>query len=158
VLTKDSLRIQEAKADEEVGIDDPVKLPDGSFIYSRSFLQNASHTEIPKGGLPYLTDGEVSSEDGVEEYKKLLKWLQKNDIVPILLMTPYHHNVWKHPDSPNVYAMKKTEVVVLKMAKELGIKVIGSYKPEIFGCKEDEFYDFMHAKAVCLARLEEQNF
>ena len=62
------------------------------------------------------------------------------------------------PNSLNVYAMKKTEAVVLRMAKELGIKVIGSYKPEVFGCKSDEFYDFMHAKAACLSRLGERNF
>ena len=158
ILTKGPFKIQEVKAVEEVGIDDPVKLPDGSLIYSSSYLRNASHTDIPEGGSPYGTDGEVSSKEGIREYKKFLTWLQKNDVVPILLMTPYHPNVWRDPDSLNVYAMKKTEAVVLQMAKELGIKVIGSYKPEIFGCNSDEFYDFMHAKAACLARLGERNF
>ena len=45
----------------------------------------------------------------------------------------------------------------LKLGKELGIKVVGSYRPGMFGCKVDEFYDHMHPKAVCLSRLKVQN-
>ncbi len=57
-----------------------------------------------------------------------------------------------------IIPMEKTEAIVLEIGKELGIKIIGSYKPEIFGCKEEEFFDFHHPKAVCLARLGERNF
>lgn len=34
-----------------------------------------------------------------------------------------------------IIPMEKTEAIVLEIGKELGIKIIGSYKPEIFGCK-----------------------
>ena len=95
ILMKGPFEIQEVNAFEEVGIDDPVKLPDGSHIYSSSFLRNVTQ-DIPEG-RPYGTDGEVSSKEGIREYKKFLKWLQKNDLVPILLMTPYHPNVWRRP-------------------------------------------------------------
>jgi hypothetical protein len=156
LLKKGPLRIEEVESQEEVGLEDATKLPDGSHIYSAKYIDDANRSIIPLGGKPYKTDVETSTERGVEEYKQFLSWVLSSNHEPILLMTPYHHNVWKQADSPNVVAMQKTEAIVLKIADELELRVFGSYDPEMFGCKEDEFYDFMHPKAACLSRLKQR--
>jgi hypothetical protein len=165
LLVKGALKITHAdKTREEVGGEDPIKLPDGSHIYSSGFISQVKNSTISVGGNPYLTDKIVSTERGVREYRELLMWLLKHNITPVLLMTPYHHNVWKSPESPwedlnnpNVLAMTKTEKIVLKLGKELGVRVVGSYRPKMFGCQVDEFYDFMHPKAACLSRMKAQS-
>ena len=149
--------IQEVIVEEEVGISNPVMLPDGSHIYSSDYIKKARNSPIPIGGSEYKTAGIVSSERGVKEYLDLLRWLVSKQYTPVILMTPYHHNVWKAHNSKNVVAMQKTEAIILSIGKELGIEVIGSYRPEMFGCREDEFYDFMHTKASCLAKLQSRS-
>lgn len=156
-MTHGPLQIQKGVVKEEIGIPDPVKLPDGSLIYSSNYIENSKKSSIPIGGSNYKTIRDVSTERGVKEYKALLRWLIDRQHTPVVMMTPYHHNVWKAPDSKNVLAMQKTEEIILSVGKELGIEVIGSYQPEMFGCTEDEFYDFMHPKASCLAKLQPQS-
>jgi len=141
---------------EEVGSEDPIKLPDGSHIYSSSFISNSKNNTNPDGRITYKTS-KVITERGVREYRELLMWLLKQNITPVLLMTPYHHNVWKRPMSRPMLEMTKTEKIVLKLGKELGVKVVGSYRPGMFGCQVDEFYDGMHAKSTCLSRLKVQS-
>ena len=81
------------------------------------------------------------------------QWIISSVFEPILLMTPYHENVFKAPKSLNAIAIKATEPIVLNLAHELKIKVIGTYDPKMLGCLSNEFYDFMHPTAECLAKL-----
>ena len=53
--------------------------------------------------------------------------------------------------------MIKTEKIVLKLGKELGVKVVGPYRPGMFGCQLDEFYDGMHPKVAYLSLLKAQS-
>ena len=138
-----------------MGSEDPIKLPDGSIICSSSY-NNGSNNSI-SDRVKYKTVRVISTERGVREYRDLLIWLLKHNITPVLLMTPYHHNIWKRPESGLVRMMTKTEKIVLKLGKELGVKVVGSYRPGMFGCQVDEFYDGMHAKSTCLSRLKVQS-
>lgn len=136
-----------------VGWDYSVQLKDGSHVYSAKYIVEASQNIIPLGGSTYLTDGELNQKVAIDTYRALLQWVRSQNVEPILLLTPYHENVWKSPDSPNTVALRGAEPVVINLAHELDVKLIGSYDPRITGCQSNEFYDFMHPTAACLSRL-----
>ena len=51
-------------------------------------------------------------------------------------------------------ALKLVEQKVHQIAKSVEVLVIGTYNPHAIGCNADEFFDEMHPKATCLAKLE----
>ena len=69
-------------------------------------------------------------------------------------MIPSHPAVWNFDEQPVVTAMKIVEPKVHEIAKSLEIQVIGSFNPKKIGCTEEEFYDEMHPKDLCLSKLE----
>ena len=139
--------------DPSIGGDYPIRLQDNSLVYSAKYISNAIGTQVPLGGTTYATDGALNQPAAINAYRDLLLWIKSNGVEPILLMTPYHENVLKAPKSLNAIAIKVTEPIVLNLAHELKIKVIGTYDPKMFGCLSNEFYDFMHPTAECLAKL-----
>jgi hypothetical protein len=141
------------KIDPAIGGSAPIRLKDGSHVYSAEYIANSKSTQIPLGGSTYKTDGILNTRNAIADYRKLLLFLKQRGVEPILMLTPYHENVWKAPTSPNVRAMTATDSIVRELARELGVKIIGSYDPHVIGCHKDEFYDFMHPKAECLAKI-----
>ena len=139
--------------DPSVGSDYPIRLRDNSYVYSAKYISEAMGSHIPLGGTTYSTDGVLNQLEAINAYRDLLLWIKSKGVEPILLMTPYHENVLKAPKSLNAIAIKATEPIVLNLARELDLKVIGSYEPKVFGCLGVEFYDFMHPTAGCLEKL-----
>ncbi len=136
-----------------VGGDHPIQLKDGSHVYSAKYIVDASRIRVPLGGTPYGISGAQNQTHAIDAYRALLLWAKSLGVEPILLLTPYHENVWKLPDSPTAAALRATEPIVAKLASDLNLKLIGSYDPHQVGCRSEEFYDFMHPTADCLARL-----
>lgn len=139
--------------DERLGGKESVFFQDGSLQYSAKFLASAKTTPIPLGGVKYATDGILNDRVAIDEYISLLQWVKNQGVEPILLLTPYHQNVWKAPESPNARALIATEPVVRQIARKLDLKVMGTYNPDTAGCLDTEFLDFMHANTDCLAKL-----
>jgi hypothetical protein len=129
-------------------------LRDGSLLYSGSYIEQAKGKPIALGGELYGTDGILNDPGAINAYRALLLWIKSKGVEPILLLTPYHQNVWKAANSKNTLALKATEPIVLQIASDLGIAVLGSYNPEAVGCLSTEFFDFMHPTADCLSKLE----
>ena len=142
------------RVDQEAGGVSTIMLPDGSRVYSSEFIARSREQSIPVGGDPYKTKGTLNQPKAIALYKRLLIWLQNNGVKPILLMTPYHPNVWKLDSSPNVVAMVPTEKIVIEIGSELGIPVVGSYRPDGVNCEPEEFFDFMHPTDKCVAKLK----
>jgi hypothetical protein len=140
--------------DPAIGGPVPARLNDGSHVYSAKYIADSRKASIPIGGLPYKTEGVLNQKEAISLFRDALTWLRKKGIEPILVLTPYHQNVWSDPDSPNVIAMRQTERIVEQLAKEQGVKLYGSYNPKSSGCLPGEFYDFMHPDANCLARID----
>jgi hypothetical protein len=141
--------------DEFKGGKYPILFKDGSLLYSEKYITSAKKKPIPFGGVTYATSGVLNDPSAIKAYKSMLLWIQARGVEPILLMTPYHQNVWKSGDSYNTRALVATEPIVRKLGSELGLKVIGTYDPDIMGCPTTEFYDFMHASTACLAKLQQ---
>lgn len=139
--------------EEDVGSKSAITLPDGSHVYSAEFIKSAKTANVPAGGGIYKTDGMINDLGAVDLYRRLTMWARSQGVIPVFLMTPYHQNVWSLDDSPNVKAMVPTEEIVRRMASELNVPVVGSFRPDVLGCGPDEFYDFMHPMASCVARF-----
>jgi len=144
------LFINEApKFNHAVGIDAPVFLPDRSIIYSNTYIADSNASRIPVGGTKYKIRPEPVpnySEVAIALFSKLVRKLNKAGINTVILMTPYHHNVWADMNSVTTKALLEVEPRIRKIGRDLGIKVLGSYNPDVIGCTPDEFNDFMHAK------------
>jgi hypothetical protein len=139
--------------DEKAGGPHPALMPDGSLVYSAKYIAAAAKLPVPLGGTTYMTDGRLNEQHAIDAYRSLLRWIKSKGVEPILLMVPYHENVWKSPNSATTLALKRVEPIVYGLGKELGIRTIGSYRPEAIGCEAAEFYDFMHPTMDCLTRL-----
>mgnify|MGYP000700479863 CR=1 FL=1 len=136
----------------------PLFLPDGSLVYSSSFISESLKNNAGITDSIYKTDGEINQENAVSDYKILIIWLIKNHIQPVLLMTPYHPSSWKNKDSSNHKAFHATSKIVHQLANEFHLQVIGSYQPILAGCMPTEFYDFMHPTRTCINKLNLRNY
>lgn len=141
------------KVDPAVGGEYPVRLRDGSYLYSAKYISAASRSTIQPGGDAYKTDKILNQPEAIEAYRALLLWIKSQGVEPILLLTPYHENVWKSSKTPDTMALCATEPIVKTLAHELNVKLVGSYDPQVVGCLGNEFYDFMHPTADCLTKL-----
>ena len=139
--------------DEDEGGKFPIVLQDGSTVYSSEYIASAKAAKVPIGGTDYKTTGVVNDLRAVAAYRGLIKWVKSQGVQPVLLMTPYHQNVWLLDASPNVKAMIPTEKIVREIGLDLAVPVVGSYRPDVVNCASDAFYDFMHPTASCLAKM-----
>ena len=144
------------KFNHSLGLDFPVTLPDGSHMYSNKYIHKTAKTiKTISGFHSYKIEKErYYQEHAIELFTKLVKYLKNNNINVIFLLTPYHDKVWSIKGQPVVKAMKVIEKKVHALAKSLKVTVIGSYNSEVLGCNSAEFYDEMHPKSSCLAKLQ----
>lgn len=157
---KSAIEIKQAPIfNHSKGFDTPVFLPDGSHIYSKAHISNSVPLNIPVGGSSYkIKPGPQFSEHAISLFEKLITRLHQEGINTILVMTPYHHNVWADSKSITVNALMEVEPRIRKLGRKLNITVLGSYNPDAVGCKPDEFFDFMHAKDSCLSKIDRITF
>lgn len=156
LLEHGELQITEPPSfDHKKGLTVPVKLSDGSHIYSQSYIEGAEKGVTLAQGVShtYKVVREVSSIRGVSDYRHLMGWTKKSGATPAILLTPYHPFAWVKKGTRIHDAMVKTEDVIHGIANQLGVQVYGSYDPRKVGCKEFEFYDVMHAKDACLEKI-----
>jgi len=138
----------------EMGTDFPVFLPDASLIYSREYITKKKVAIVPIGGTNYyIKQGKQFSEQALKTMGQLVNKYRDYEINPIFVLTPYHPNVWVDEESRTTLALIEVERRLKDFAKNLGVKVLGSYNPKVVGCKEEEFYDEMHAKDFCLSKI-----
>ena len=151
---KKELKINEAPVFEHsIGLDTLVMLADGSIISRSKSITNSKTTRIPVGGTVYkIRPGSVYSEVAIALFTKLVRKLNESGINTVILMTPYHHNVWLN-NNPTKKVLLEVEARIRKLGSVLGIDVLGSYNPEKNGCSPDEFFDHMHAKDSCLSKI-----
>jgi hypothetical protein len=150
------------KVDVLIGTESAVRLPDGSLVYPSAYINMARETPIPKDYFYYKN--RVGSRSGmlvsnpyfIDIYDRILSYILESGVVPIVILTPYHENLWKFNDSNIVMAMSKNEEIIRQLGKKLGVSVIGSYNPKNLGCESNEFYDFQHPTRECLSRIKRE--
>jgi hypothetical protein len=147
---------QAPKFNHNIGLKLPVKLPDGSLIYSAEYIAKAKKSiKNISGKESYkIVSNHYYQDNAIIAFEKLIQHLIKSKIKVVFVLTPYHQRVWSNKDQPIITAFRITEGKVHDIAKKYKIQVIGSYNPKKTECLESEFYDHSHAKYKCLAKLE----
>ncbi|MBK6637156.1 MAG: hypothetical protein IPG34_05410 [Rhodocyclaceae bacterium] len=151
--TKTPSIVPAINVDEDFGGETSIVLPDGSLIYSAKYVSEAKQRVFPVDAAAYKVDGLTNDSRAVRLYQRLIMYAKATRVRVVLMMSPYHHNAWLLKGAANVKAMEATEAIVRKMGNETGVAVIGSFRPELAGCRPEEFYDLMHPMATCMARL-----
>ena len=102
--------------------------------------------------LNYAMSRFEHDEKAEKELSLLVNYLKKNGLDVSLVLSPYH---------PDLYFLMKTKKQIFleiekrfrQFSKEHNIEIIGSYDPAQIGCDEYEFYDGMHPKPSCMAKV-----
>ena len=151
---------QVPKFDLNIGLERAVLLPDGSFIYPKKYIKQ-SQESIKSGLVNYriaaisddkIKAGEWYQKEAINLFTDLIIYLKRKFNV-IFVLVPYNPKVWEIENQKSVVAMKKIEDKTRKIARLLGVKVIGSFNPKKIGCSKKEFFDNNHPKDECLKKI-----
>lgn len=139
----------------QLGYKNAVTLPDGSHVYSKKqileFKNKNPHIKI--GGGNYKISGRAYDHLALQYLAKIIQVYQKNGVEVNFILTPYHPNVFKKGNIKPVKHFRIVESVIKKFGQKNNLKVYGSFFPYNFGCKNKEFFDYMHATNECLSRI-----
>ena len=132
-----------------------VTLPDGGHVNSSKYVAEAARKKHPLDAQKYkIIEGEWFDNNAIDLFSRIVLSLKKYNFEVIILITPYHPNIW-HKSSGEV-SRKAMHLVFERLSAlthQLDIKLLGSYQPQVVGCDSDEFFDFMHARSTCLNKI-----
>lgn len=127
------------------------KSRDGSHIYGLGSISKDYEPDIQD--LSYAEmDNFSPSEVGKNQLIDFITYLQGLDLSVSLLMSPYHTDLYESIRDTN-HGIIIAEHMILETGLKTGAEVIGSYDPSLSGCKSSEFYDGMHPKSECMAKV-----
>jgi hypothetical protein len=134
--------------------DKEILLFDGSRIRPKKSQKN--NIDINSGNHNYKIIKKIWFDNNAINFLlKYIEYLKEQGIEPILLMTPYHPDVWKAETEVVVTAMKIIEPKVIEIGKLKKLLVLGSFNPSKVGCKKNEFHDEMHPNKACASKFED---
>jgi hypothetical protein len=142
--------------DHQIGLEDPVLLPDGSLIYSEGDANRPSkiigiHT---LGDVFSISGSQWVNEKAVELFIRLVNHLQQLKFKIIFVLVPYSPAVWDIAKQSGTTEINVVESKVHEIAKLTGIQVIGSYNPSRIECTADDFFNAAHPKPTCVTKIE----
>ena len=139
----------------ETGYIEAVTLPDGSHVYSEDFIKDAKKRIFEKmEDHNYKLYGEAYHPSAVSFFTEIIELLRKNNIKVELIMTPYAPKVFAKGETKEVAYLEIVDSVVKDFSERNNVKVYGSFFPVVIGCKDYEFYDYMHPTNKCLNRID----
>lgn len=139
--------------DYDIGLHFPVTLNDGSHVYDKEYIEHNATTKEYIGIENYKLSGQYYDTETVNVFEKLVLHLQKAGIRIFILLTPYHHSIFKEENIKNYLYLTRMEEMLGNVAQKNNIAVFGSYNPQNIGCHENEFFDEMHPKMSCLNKI-----
>lgn len=143
----------EAIPAKEAGEKDAIFFPSGRFEYARNFLAKTPPAPAAVGDGGYKI-GPIAIEPAIAaEFETALRTLLDRGMTVALLLTPYHPFVMPCTGRNVCETLSKVETDVRKMAKRLGIPLMGSYDPRPLGLGPADYLDQMHIAKHALARL-----
>lgn len=140
----------------------PVKRRDGSFKYPQASEQATAaqvaerlKVELGRRGGLYLAEGIDRVDPAkVEAFEALLGYLRGRGSRVVLLLSPFHPLVSSAPKHARDWAkVRRIEDLIRAIAARNGIEVRGSFSAAQAGCGAEEFYDDVHPRHSCIARI-----
>jgi peptidoglycan/LPS O-acetylase OafA/YrhL len=115
--------------------------------------KNEKKLKIKGRVIKYSMDPYEFSYEKYDLYKKFIYYLKtKYNIEIILFLTPYYETSYNLSIKDNefyIYAEDKFKL----LAKQLKIKILGSFDPSINKCKKNEFHDDYHPNRKCISKI-----
>ena len=138
-----------------------IKLADGSFSYDKASREQ-SPVQTIQAATEYAWTNPVYSlgafkeldPDIQETLERFIDLLKKSGVDVILFLVPYHPGAYKILMQREEYGniLPAAEAYFRDLAQRKGLRLVGSYNPHGW-CAPEEFYDGMHPRKTCVARL-----
>jgi peptidoglycan/LPS O-acetylase OafA/YrhL len=128
-------------------------LKDGRRVYNTIYA-NKSSDEITRGlsvFLNYSMSNFEFSKNSQHVLELIFATSRKNSKI-VLVLVPYHPNLYSLMKNKN-HKVIQMEAFFKEISAKHSVEIIGSYDPDAVGCKESEFFDGLHPKDTCMARL-----
>ena len=127
---------------------------DGRHIYDEKYasLSTESIKKRLDGTLDYSMKYFEYDLISYDRYAALVVWLKNYGFTVSLVLSPYHPEVYDRMKSDRPIFLE-VETKFRRLGEEFGINVLGSYDPSKVGCNANDFYDGMHPKEGCMAKV-----
>jgi hypothetical protein len=138
-----------------VDVDDTVREPDGSLHFPAS-TRLATMAEVGSRGLGDIIYSDFNSLSHTELFEDLLHYLIAHGVRVVLLLPPYHPDVYRASQKDPKYRMTlEVERYLRETARANNITVIGSFDPGKYGFTAEDFVDEIHGHETVMRRLFE---
>jgi hypothetical protein len=136
------------------------ELPDGSIRYGGAY-GSRNDAEVRASaifdGRQLVTEslrGPGIAPSALDDFEKLVKHIRSLDKDVIFALIPFHPDTYRYvKDQSGFNFLGNLEVEYRELAKRLDVKVLGGYDPSSLGCQRYEFFDGIHPKEGCIARI-----
>jgi len=149
--------------DETAG-DYRIKLHDGSLSWPTQMLVAKTDEQIGRAATQMLSENRKDYEFHLDNARmdimdKLIGYLQKKGVDVVIFLPPYPEETYKQfLLNPKMRSVFDAEVYFRSLAHKYHLKVAGSYNPLMYGFKDADFLDGIHARKEALGRLfKEEN-
>lgn len=160
VETESGAVLSAVPKDKLYELDAEIRRADGSVIYSLSY-RNRSQEEIDADalfqttGMAFLENYPAPDAERLAIFEAWLQYMQKKDINVIFFLAPYPPIEYDHvlENAERYGGLLGTEEAVRALGKRYDIPVYGSYDPYAIPATNADFYDGLHPRAECVARI-----
>ena len=129
---------------------------DGELIYAADYAMMSDerrNSTLPRFAK-YKMQNYAHSHDRQQLFEQLLAHLTMRGVEVTLLLSPYHpgsYEIIVENDLEHLNA----EARFRDLAERMGITVLGGYDSRVVGCATSEFYDGIHPRPSCMAKVLE---
>lgn len=121
----------------------------------RQYIVGETSSELASA----ITPNSYLDAEQVDNFKKLIEYLQEKDIEIKFFLHPFSPLVWDYMmESGHFPIVEELDTFIHDYAEEKGISIIGSYDPYKVGCGNDDFQDKRHMKAESLYKYFDFTF
>jgi len=125
-------------------------LRDGKRVYDSKYQNQKKQEEIIRYSFMDNYEFSAAQFNNYDNFLYYLKNYHKKEV--ILVLSPYYGPSFE-------LTLKKIPIYLeiekkfINLATKNKIKILGSYDPKLVNCRDNEFYDSMHPKDVCIKKL-----
>lgn len=137
----------------EIESEKNIRYIDGSIEYGQEEREksveavNDSARAYVAGNIYQMEEYNLLNKSYCTLLERTIDYLQEKEVEVIIYLPPYHPYVHQYLINTSGYhCFFEAEEYFLHLAEEKGIKVFGSYNPQLLGCTEEDFMDGMHMK------------
>jgi hypothetical protein len=110
---------------------------DGSAVYGLDRPQTWGEVRVPER-MPGFDPAVVRN------FRQVAEVLQRRGVTLSVILAPYHPKVWECRFQAVCDRLRTSEATVREIARDLNIKMIGSYDPRHMKMTGDDFVDYSH--------------